>query len=112
VAVRPSVPVEGQLGTGSDIRVELGGGRALVTVDVVSAQGGRLNETKVLVQRVPTSSLRPRVCGRVVPYRIRALGPDIVGSDAAHEAVRRRGVEQCGDSAKDECRRKHLEAKV
>lgn len=112
VAVRPSVPVEGQGRTSSNVCVKSGSRRALVTVDVVSAQGGGLNESKILVQRVPTSSLGPGVGRRVVPYRIRALGPDIVGSDAADEAVRRCGVDQSGDSTEDECCGKHLEARV
>jgi hypothetical protein len=111
VAVRPSVPVEGQLRASSYIRVKPGSCRTLVTVDIVSAQGGRLDEAKVLVQRVPTSSLGPRIRWGVVPHRIGTLGPDVVGSDAAYEAVRRCGVEQSGDSAEDEYRRKHLEAR-
>ena len=59
VAVGPGVPVEGQLGASCDVGVEPGGGRALVAVDVVGAQGSGLDEPKILVQRIPTSSLWP-----------------------------------------------------
>nr|GFD53383.1 hypothetical protein [Tanacetum cinerariifolium] len=56
VAIRPGVPVEGQLGAGSGAGVESAGGRALVADDVVSAGRSRLDETIVLVQGGPASS--------------------------------------------------------
>lgn len=86
VGVGPGVPVEGQLRSGSDVGVEPSGSRALVAVDVVSAQGSRLDESKILVQGIPARCLWSRVRWGVVPYWVGALGPDVVGSDTTNKA--------------------------
>lgn len=112
VALGPGVPVECERGAGGDVGVESAGGCALVAVDVVGGQGCGLDEAKVLVQRVPTCCLRPRVCGRVVPYWVRAFGPYSVGADAAYEAVGSYGVEKSGDGAEKECSGDHFVGRV
>lgn len=62
VAVGPGVPVEGQRGASSSGSVEASGCCALVAVYVNSADGGGLDESEVLVQRVPAGCLRATVC--------------------------------------------------
>lgn len=102
VAVWPGVPVEGKLRASDDIGVEPSSSRALVTGDLVSAQRSRLDKTKVLVQGIPTRSLRPGVRRRIVPHRIRTIGPYFVGSDTTNETMGRYSVEEGGSSAQEE----------
>jgi hypothetical protein len=82
-----------------------------VAVDVAGTEGGRLNESVVLVQGIPTSSLLPLVCGHVVPVGLGASREPATGLNTGDEAVSRRSVEEGGDGAEQQSRCKHGEAK-
>jgi hypothetical protein len=82
-----------------NIDVQPTGGSTLVAVDVAAAESGGLNESVVLVQRIPTSSLLPLVCRHVEPVWLGASREGASGSDTGDEAVGRRSVEKGGDGA-------------
>ena len=99
MTIWPGVPVEGKLRASGDIGVKPSSSCTLVASDVVSAQRIRLDKTKVLVQGIPTRSLRSRVRGGIVPHRVRTFSPRSAGTDTTNEAMGRHSVEEGGNSA-------------
>ena len=87
MCVWPGVPVELQVSAGGDTGVLLAGSRTLVTVDVVSASRSRFNESVVLVQSVPASSLGSLSCRKIVPHWVGTGSPGTACRDTADKAV-------------------------
>ncbi len=102
MAVGPGVPEEGQLVAGLGLDELLADHRALVARDVARAEGRRLYEPEVLVERVPARR-RGRLARRVVvPNRVCASEPRaVVHPDTRDEAMRRGRAKQGGGDAQD-----------
>lgn len=101
VRLRPSVPVEFNSLSSIDINEVLASSCALVASNITAAITGWLNETKVLVERVPASG-HGSLTGRVVePDRIRTGGPFTIDTDTTDEAVCRDELRQASGEAEE-----------
>jgi hypothetical protein len=101
VAVGPCVPLKLDRVSGVDVGVETAGRGTLVAVYICGASGCGLDETNVLVQRVPACGLGTTFFREVVPNRIRAVGENPLDVDSFDEAVGGYGVEKDGNGAEE-----------
>lgn len=101
VGLRPGVPVQFNSLPSIHIDEVLASSRALVAGNIIASVAGRLNESQVLVQRVPASS-DGTLTGRIVePDRVRGGGPFTVDTDTADEAVGRDELRQTSGEAEE-----------
>lgn len=97
VRVGPGVPVKGDAITSVDADKALGSGGGLVAGNVGGAEGGGLNESEILVERVPTSGGRTLSGRRVEPDGVGTSSPDAAVAVDSHSTDKAVSRDQLGD---------------
>lgn len=111
VAVWPCVPCELNQVSSIDIGIEFASGSALVAIYIAAANLRWFYKAEILVERIPTSSLRSVV--RVVePDWVRSFSPSSLHVDACNKAVCGGSIKKPSDCAEYKDRSVHSGEKI